>query len=215
MHTASITIATLETDPSASQKALHHAAYQLLYGQIAKQCHLGIDEISGFEIVRSQYGKPSFKDQTLPLSFNISHTKGFCASILAVGGAKPEVGIDVETVRPYRERVAQRIFSNEEYEYVNHSASKDEAFTKLWTLKEAYIKAIGKGLSFPLKDAAFIIADDGRISFSGCKYGCRPNPDSGCGSDCGCRFTHETIATSHGMVMISSAVVDREHLLHI
>jgi 4'-phosphopantetheinyl transferase len=113
-------------------------------------------------------GKPSLVlDAGVPrLSFNLSHTDGLVACAIA-GGA--EVGIDVESVdRDLRDGVAERFFSESENADLRQCASgplRARRFVELWTLKEAYVKAIGTGLSHPLDSIVFDVADRDAILF--------------------------------------------------
>ena len=67
-----------------------------------------------------------------------------------------EIGVDVEQIRPLSEmqNIADRFFCSEEAaELMSLTANQREhAFFLCWTRKEAYIKAIGDGLSAPLND---------------------------------------------------------------
>lgn len=101
-------------------------------------------------------GKPQLADSPAhpPLSFNLSHTRGMVACALTLGG---NCGIDVESIRPMKqlEDVAETVFSADELQHLTRTGSDDAArlplFFKLWTLKEAYIKTTGLGMSAPLK----------------------------------------------------------------
>ncbi|MDE2472119.1 MAG: 4'-phosphopantetheinyl transferase superfamily protein [Bradyrhizobium sp.] len=104
------------------------------------------------------HGKPSIAaDHELPdLQFNIAHTRGLVAVALAW---RHPIGVDVQIVESFCDQadLASRFFAPAEAELVG-SASKlhrPRVFTQLWTLKEAYIKAIGAGLSAPLDSFAF------------------------------------------------------------
>jgi 4'-phosphopantetheinyl transferase len=101
----------------------------------------------------SQYGKPFLEDEQvgLGLTFNLSHSHELGLVAIAVQSA---VGIDIEHVRVdlADELVARRFFSEHEVEaYLSLPEDlRKEAFFNCWTRKEAYIKAIGEGLSMPL-----------------------------------------------------------------
>lgn len=94
-------------------------------------------------------GKPSLASGDL--RFNLSHAQG----IALIGFTRGrEIGVDVEAVRRLTDadQVAQRFFSEKEcnvYSTVS-DAEKPRAFFNCWTRKEAFIKAIGEGLSCPL-----------------------------------------------------------------
>ena len=66
---------------------------------------------------------------------------------------KTDIGIDVEKVHQIldMEQIARENFSRQELTYFNCVPDKTVAFYQIWTRKEAFIKAIGKGFYFPLK----------------------------------------------------------------
>jgi 4'-phosphopantetheinyl transferase len=99
-------------------------------------------------------GKPQLADTMgFPhFSFNVSHAAG--AALFAFGWGR-QLGVDVEAVRLLDDTddVAKRFFSDKEnaaYATVPPE-QKGQAFFNCWTRKEAFIKAIGEGLSHPLK----------------------------------------------------------------
>ncbi|WP_345326698.1 4'-phosphopantetheinyl transferase family protein [Novipirellula rosea] len=111
-----------------------------------------------------QHGKPAVKSPAeISTPFNIAHTDGLV--LCGIGHAKHQLlGVDVERLeRRTDPELATRYFSTPEIEYV-HSFSdatrRKLAFLKVWTLKEAFIKAIGTGLNTPLSDFAFENIDD-------------------------------------------------------
>jgi 4'-phosphopantetheinyl transferase len=114
-------------------------------------------------------GKPALVgDHGMPwLSFNLSHTHGLVACAIARGS---EVGVDVESARRAVDAgVANAFFSEVENADLRRCASpvaRATRFCQLWTLKEAYIKAIGKGLSHPLNTIVFGFRDDESIIFT-------------------------------------------------
>lgn len=78
----------------------------------------------------------------LPLS--ITHSNGYAAA--AIG--KNFLGIDIEKVRKYSASLIQDFLTSHELSI----ASSDEAITCAWTRKEAVLKALGLGLTVPLKN---------------------------------------------------------------
>jgi 4'-phosphopantetheinyl transferase len=94
--------------------------------------------------VYRSHGKPAL-DRAGP-GFNLSHTDGLALLGLTL---ESEIGVDVERIRSIenRDQIAERYFSPAEYGQV----LSDDAFFQCWTRKEAYIKAVGGGLSIPLK----------------------------------------------------------------
>jgi 4'-phosphopantetheinyl transferase len=103
-------------------------------------------------------GKPTLSHITKAPHFNLSHT-GHCAA-LAVTRAAP-IGIDIETIRPIERDIAQRFFSAAENIVLESYGSSEriKAFYRCWTRKEAFVKARGDGLGFPL-DAFDVSLDE-------------------------------------------------------
>lgn len=104
------------------------------------------------EFCYGAYGKP-YLDQTghSAMKFNLAHSHEFAVYAFALGR---EMGVDVEYIRhmPDMAQMAASFFSPRE-NAVLKSLPKDQkrgAFYNCWTRKEAYIKAIGEGLSHPL-----------------------------------------------------------------
>jgi 4'-phosphopantetheinyl transferase len=97
------------------------------------------------------YGKPALALDRAGVEFNVSHTGDVALIALACGRV---VGVDVETVceRITRDELASRFFSVQEREayFSLPMGQRREAFFRIWTCKEAFLKAIGAGLSFPL-----------------------------------------------------------------
>ena len=93
-------------------------------------------------------GKPYLKNSDI--YFNLSHSGNYAMCVVS---DKP-VGCDIEIIRAnVNIEIAKRFFSREEYEYllsIKDEKEQSRAFILLWTLKESYIKAIGKGLSAKL-----------------------------------------------------------------
>lgn len=111
----------------------------------------------------SEHGKPYLKDDEL--YFNISHTDGL--SFCAVG--KTEMGIDAEKIRSYNRRIERRVLSENELNLLNESETREEDFFRLWTLKEAYSKFTGQGLSIGFSSLDFSQILCGMASeYSGC-----------------------------------------------
>ena len=106
----------------------------------------------------NEYGKPLLLEPN-GICFNISHSGSWV--VCAVDDAA--VGIDVEIIKPIDFKVAERFFSGNEYiSLMNQPEETRPAyFYKLWTLKESYIKMIGKGLSIPLNSFTMNIQNCG------------------------------------------------------
>lgn len=134
---------------SVPKNLQHEHAHRLL-----RSC-LGLHGISPERIVLAEgnHGKP-YLPQFPELHFNLSHANGICACMTA----DFECGIDAETLRKYRPNVVRKAFSENEriqLESIESDSERDLLFTRLWTLKEAYVKAIGIGISYPLRKVCF------------------------------------------------------------
>ncbi|HER26112.1 MAG TPA: 4'-phosphopantetheinyl transferase superfamily protein [Rhodospirillales bacterium] len=104
------------------------------------------------------HGRPEISgpENSLNLRFNISHTRGrVCVAVIR----DHDIGIDIE----WRGRdnllddIALAKFARPELAQLDKrpESEKRQAFFSFWTLKESYIKAIGRGLSEPLDGFAF------------------------------------------------------------
>jgi 4'-phosphopantetheinyl transferase len=109
------------------------------------------------EAVRFIYGaqgKPDVEAKTR-VRFNVSHSGELAIFAFTTDC---EIGVDVEVVRPLPdlEEIAARFFSREESSelFAVAPADRNLAFFLCWTRKEAFIKAIGHGLSTPLDSFA-------------------------------------------------------------
>jgi 4'-phosphopantetheinyl transferase len=102
-----------------------------------------------FRFSYGTYGKPALVGERL--RFNVSHSHGMALFAVA---ADREVGVDVEHIRAdfATEDIARRFFSRLEVAAFNALRKEEQvaAFFRCWTRKEAYIKAIGRGMSEPL-----------------------------------------------------------------
>ncbi|WP_179281026.1 4'-phosphopantetheinyl transferase superfamily protein [Paenibacillus sp. XY044] len=113
---------------------------------------------------RSAFGKPVFADEP-DIHFNISHSGDWVAA--AMGPA--ELGVDVEQMLPVDLGIAESFFSPAELGQLQSLTQEERLgpFYDIWTLKESYIKCIGKGLSQPLDSFAIMVHPDGTIEYSG------------------------------------------------
>ena len=106
------------------------------------------------------HGRPEIAgpDRQYGLRFNLSHTRGMvCVAITR----DDDIGVDVEWMGRHNqlEDIAHAKFSKPEVVHFQNvpAAEKIRCFFSFWTLKEAYIKAIGKGLREPLDGFAFTL----------------------------------------------------------
>jgi 4'-phosphopantetheinyl transferase len=120
-----------------------------------------------FEFLENRYGKPSLKPSlvTRPVQFNLSHSSGMTACALTLAG---DIGVDIESHhRKIELDLAERYFAEIECAYLRQcpAEQKQAVFFDFWTLKESYIKAVGKGLSIDLDRFGFELDPQPRIIF--------------------------------------------------
>lgn len=116
----------------------------------------------------SEYDKPALAPISggERLQFNVSHSGGLALMAFCLDAA---VGIDVEKQRPLddSEQIAEQFFSATEVAVFKSlpARKRNEAFFNCWTRKEAFIKAIGEGLSYPLDafDVTFTPGEPARL----------------------------------------------------
>lgn len=127
------------------------------------------------------YGKPEIaqsQNQTgLPIRFNLSHTDGLTMCGIAL---THDVGVDVEHKAKDRAslNIAEHYFAKAEIAGLKQipEHQKPQRFFEYWTLKEAYIKARGMGLSLPLDQFSFIMPEQQRVQIA-FEPGMQDNPD--------------------------------------
>jgi 4'-phosphopantetheinyl transferase len=113
-----------------------------------------------------RYGRPFVSAPLVAgnVYFSLSHTEGCVAC--AVSGCEA-VGVDVEHVRHSQSLFATACstFSSEEVDALRPlpPGEQIDRFFDYWTLKEAYLKARGSGLNFPLDQFSILIASDQEI----------------------------------------------------
>lgn len=106
------------------------------------------------------YGKPAlYPEQNL--FFNLSNTQTL---IICALSRQRKIGIDVETLQHKTSTIdiAQRFFSRQEAEDLLNcpKSQQQQRFFQYWTLKEAYIKACGRGLSQALTQFSLSIDEE-------------------------------------------------------
>ncbi len=91
-------------------------------------------------------GKPHLISPAPPVTFNLSHSGGYCA--LATTPAA-RLGVDIETIRPTVGDLAESVFTpREAAQYATIAeAERMRAFFRAWVAKEAFLKATGDGLA--------------------------------------------------------------------
>lgn len=114
------------------------AAYMLLREALSKKYSLADAPV--FEY--GEYGKP-FLQGAEGIHFSMSHCRQ--AVVCAVAGFP--LGVDVESLRPYNERLARYTMNDEELSRIESSPLPEVEFVRLWTMKEAVAKLSGRGIN--------------------------------------------------------------------
>jgi 4'-phosphopantetheinyl transferase len=116
----------------------------------------------------NEFGKPSLCGAPgKQMAFNLSHSDQ--KVLIAVAESSQEVGVDIEKIRSMEDlyNIVESYFSGPEKRIIQDlpEAERAEGFFRYWTRKEAYIKAVGQGLSHPLNTFS-THAEDGIVRFS-------------------------------------------------
>ncbi len=82
------------------------------------------------------------------IDFSISHTSN---KVIVAVADNIKLGVDVELKSKGSLLLAERFFCEEEVEWLKAQNDLQEAFTYIWTRKEALVKAAGTGIRMPLK----------------------------------------------------------------
>jgi len=115
------------------------------------------------EFCYGDYGKPALANQTAsePLYFNVSHSGGVAVYAFS---QSHKIGVDVEAITEMSDRddVAMNCFSDHEIETFQKLDESDKSlgFFNCWTRKEAFVKALGDGLRFPLNSFDVTLSPD-------------------------------------------------------
>lgn len=124
----------------------------------------------------NSYGKPELiTSQDMNIQFNLSHTNGLIAIAVA---HQTKIGVDVELVSSKVDTysLARSFFAEQEIALLKAlpDGQKRKGFFHLWTLKEAFVKADGRGLSMRLDDFYVVDLKENNIFFN--KWGAKlPN----------------------------------------
>ena len=114
----------------------------------------------------NQYGKPSIHHpiEARHIHFNLTNTPGFVACMVS---DRYPVGVDAEAIdrKSTTLEIAKRFFSQREFEELktHPEQARTARFFHYWTLKEAYIKVRGMGMSIPLADFSMVEDEEQRI----------------------------------------------------
>jgi len=112
-------------------------------------------QASQFQFTSNEHGKPELvlPSEVPGINFNLTHTDGLCACIATLDKT---CGIDAENIhrKSKLNAVARRMFADEELAQLDNE-NVQQNFYYFWTLREAYVKALGTGLAGSTKDFYF------------------------------------------------------------
>lgn len=135
--------------------------------------HCSADELEESLLI-SPEGKPYLAG--LPyIHFNITH----CHRLVACAFSGRPIGIDGELPGAFENALIKKVFSPEEKYFFYQTATTAELriqwFFKFWTLKEAYVKKTGTGITVPLTELTFTFSPIPAPDSIGC-----PDPGTAC-----------------------------------
>ncbi len=119
---------------------------------------------TAIDLEEGPHGKPQL-DEALaseyPIRFNVSHSP---THILIGLSAHGEIGVDIETIKPFDDRLPGRFFNADEVRALDAlpSSERAAAFFHLWVVKEACIKALGLPLGPTIASVAASLGATGR-----------------------------------------------------
>jgi 4'-phosphopantetheinyl transferase len=146
----------------------HRRQYIFAHGLLRFALSSFVPEVkpSDWCFVTNRYGRPfiAAPATTRTVYFSLSHTEGCVACV--VSGCEA-VGVDVEQIQERRSlfTIAHSNFSPQEIDALRLLPPGDlvDRFFDYWTLKEAYLKAHGTGLNFPLNQFSILISSGQQI----------------------------------------------------
>lgn len=101
--------------------------------------------ITNYELTFNKYNKPYLKNRNL--YFNISHDKNTTVLVTS----DKEIGVDIEYYT-YKESVMKKYYNEFEQQEIINSNNKEYEFTRIWVMKEAFVKMKGQGISYGLQN---------------------------------------------------------------
>lgn len=110
-----------------------------------------------FVLTKNEFGKPYLAGKNVPF-FNLSHSGKY----VLCGISFKECGVDIEKIKDCRNGIAKRAFSKNEFAELENAPDSEKAkiFYSYWTIKESYVKYLGKGLSVSLNSFSFVKVKD-------------------------------------------------------
>jgi len=144
-----------------SQRQMFEVAHALVRQGLS--VYADVDE-TDWSFDTNQWGRPEIAGpaHAPPFTFSLSHTHGLVACAISVG---IECGVDVENFARGGQplRVARRVLSEREFADLERQPveTKLDRLLEYWTLKEAYLKARGVGMSVAMQDVSFALDERG------------------------------------------------------
>jgi len=161
----------LSSDELAKAERFHSDAHRARYivGRAALRGVLAERLDCSPAAIRFSYGangKPMLEGGRGHIEFNLAHSGGDAVIALADGAA---VGVDIELLRPIAdvESLARLVFSDAERRELALAPDPVSAFLNGWTRKEAYVKALGLGLTAPLTEIIVSLSDRAKLLSTG------------------------------------------------
>ena len=74
-----------------------------------------------------------------------------------------DIGCDIQQMEQTVLKIARRFFAPEEYAYIKEQeeeSAQEEAFYRIWVLKESFLKAVGTGMALSMTDFSIQIQED-------------------------------------------------------
>jgi len=136
-------------------------AHQFLVGRLLIRRWL--ESVTGtpaaeWQLVESDRGRPGIAHPPSPWSFNLAHSGNLVAGVLSTAF---DAGVDLEDLdrRPLAPELSRRFCSPAEVADIESlpDGSRTRRFLTYWTLKEAYLKARGLGITVHLADVEFAL----------------------------------------------------------
>ena len=124
-------------------RRLSAAAYLLLCEGLRQEYGITEPPVFGYH----EGGKP-FIEGHPDIHFNLSHCREAAICVIA----PHPIGVDVESVRRFKEDLALYTMNDQEMEQITCDVRPDIAFIRLWTMKEALLKMTGEGIRNDLKN---------------------------------------------------------------
>lgn len=156
---------SLEERERAQRFKVEHARTQFIAARaLVRTClarYTG-EQAEAWRFAYNEYGKPHIANSPfVHIQFNLSHTDGLIACAFSQGFT---IGLDVERIRHEIDSLtlARSVLAKQERASLTSLSSQEclKRFFDYWTLKEAFIKAKGIGLSMPLTDFWFELGGD-------------------------------------------------------